>query len=131
MASDKIAFQHPAIMPDKLARDHILTWSNSGDTVYDPFAGSGTVLKQAKILNRNFIGSEINPDYCKIIKARLNTMEDYIWKTYIPPRRLLRKRNQALTPWKALIGEKIAPDFFLIRIFDVDFFYNSRMKVLV
>lgn len=78
MAKDKIAFQHPAIMPDKLARDHILSWSNPGDVVYDPFAGSGTVLKQAKILNRNFIGSEINTAYCKIIKARLNTLEDYI-----------------------------------------------------
>jgi DNA modification methylase len=69
---DKIAFQHPAIFPEKLAEDHILSWSNEGDTVLDPMAGSGTTLKMAKKNNRNYIGIEISPEYIEIIKKRLN-----------------------------------------------------------
>lgn len=68
---DEIAFQHPAIFPDKLVADHIFSWSNEGDLVYDPFMGSGTTAKMAKLLNRNYIGSEISSEYCEIIKKRL------------------------------------------------------------
>jgi site-specific DNA-methyltransferase (adenine-specific) len=68
---DKIAFQHPAIFPDELAKDHILSWTNEGDIVMDIMAGSGTTLKQAKLLNRKYLGIEINPDYIKIINDRL------------------------------------------------------------
>lgn len=69
--NDKIAFQHPAIFPDQLATDHILTWTNEGDLVADIFAGSGTTLKMAKLNKRNYIGCEMSPDYCKIINERL------------------------------------------------------------
>lgn len=69
---DKIAFNHPAIFPEQLANDHILTWSNEGELVYDCFAGSGTTLKMAKFNNRNYIGSEISKEYCEIIEKRLN-----------------------------------------------------------
>lgn len=69
---DKIAYQHPAIFPEKLAEDHILSWSNENDLVFDPFLGSGTVAKMCKKLNRNFIGCEINKKYCDIAKARLD-----------------------------------------------------------
>lgn len=69
---DKIAFQHPAIFPDKLAEDHILSWSNEGDIVFDPFMGSGTVAKMAMINNRNFIGFEISAEYVEIAHERLN-----------------------------------------------------------
>ena len=69
--SDDIAYQHPAIFPEPLAHDHIKTWTDAGDVVYDPFTGSGTTLKVAKVLNRNFIGSEINAEYQDIIKKRL------------------------------------------------------------
>ena len=72
---DKIAYQHPAIFPEKLAEDHILSWSNEGDTILDPFAGSGTTLKMAKKNNRNYIGIEIAPEYIEIIKKRLQTNE--------------------------------------------------------
>ncbi|MDJ1631361.1 site-specific DNA-methyltransferase [Bacillus velezensis] len=44
---DKIAFKHPAIFPERLAEDHILSWSNEGDIVFDPFMGSGTTAKMA------------------------------------------------------------------------------------
>jgi site-specific DNA-methyltransferase (adenine-specific) len=69
---DKQAFEHPAIFPESLAKDHITTWSNPGDVVLDPFAGSGTTLKAAKELNRQWCGIEINPEYCAIAEGRLS-----------------------------------------------------------
>ena len=71
-ATDDIAFNHPAIFPEKLAEDHILSWSDPGDLVYDPFLGSGTTAKMAIKNGRNWIGSEISEEYCKIIKGRLD-----------------------------------------------------------
>lgn len=68
---DKIAFQHPAIFPESLAHDHIISWSNEGDTVLDPFLGSGTTAKIAKKLNRNFIGIEISAEYLDIAQKRV------------------------------------------------------------
>ncbi len=68
---DKIAHKHPAIFPEALARDHILSWSNEGDTVLDPFMGSGTTGKMAKLLNRNFIGIELDPEYFEIARSRI------------------------------------------------------------
>ena len=62
---------HPAVFPEKLAEDHILSWSNEGDTVLDPFAGSGTTLKMAQKNNRNYIGIEISEEYIDIINKRL------------------------------------------------------------
>ena len=63
--------EHPAPFPEKLAEDHILSWSNEGDIILDPMAGSGTTLKMAKKNNRNYIGIEIAPEYIEIIKERL------------------------------------------------------------
>lgn len=65
-------FKHPAPFPEQLANDHILTWSNEGELVYDCFAGSGTTLKTAKQNNRNYIGSEISIEYVEMINERLN-----------------------------------------------------------
>lgn len=62
---------HPAVYPIALAKDHIISWSNPGDMVLDPFAGSGTTIKAAKELGRQAIGIEINPEYVQIIKRRL------------------------------------------------------------
>jgi len=61
---------HTAIFPEKLAEDHILSWSNKGDTVLDPMCGSGTVLKMAKLNNRNYIGIDCSDEYCKISEER-------------------------------------------------------------
>ena len=61
---------HNAPFPHELARDHVLSWSNPGDVVLDPFAGSGTTLKAAKELNRRFVGIEINPVYVDICHKR-------------------------------------------------------------
>lgn len=68
---DKIAFQHPAIFPDKLATDHIISWSNENDLVFDPFSGSGTTAQQSEYLKRRWVVSEISQDYCKICKTRI------------------------------------------------------------
>jgi len=63
---------HPAVFPEKLASDHILSWSNEGDLIYDPFMGSGTTAKMAIINNRNYIGSEISIEYCEVSEKRLH-----------------------------------------------------------
>jgi len=63
---------HPAQFPEQLAQDHIISWSNEGDLVYDPFMGSGTTAKMAILNNRNWIGSEISKEYCEIAEKRIN-----------------------------------------------------------
>jgi site-specific DNA-methyltransferase (adenine-specific) len=63
--------RHPAIFPEGLARDHILSWSNTGDVVLDPFAGSGTTLKMAKEHGRRYIGIEVNQAYVEICRKRV------------------------------------------------------------
>ena len=62
---------HPARFPQQLARDHILSWTDPGDLVIDPMAGSGTTLRAAADLGRRAIGVEINPGYCDLIRRRL------------------------------------------------------------
>jgi len=75
VTKDKIAFEHPAIFPEKLVEDHIKSWSNEGDVVLDPFMGSGTTAKMAKELNRKYVGFEISKKYCDIIRDRLKAGE--------------------------------------------------------
>lgn len=71
---DKIAFQHPAIFPEKLAEDHILSWSNEGDMVLDCFMGSNTTGKMALLNNRRFIGIEKVDTYFEIAKERVKDL---------------------------------------------------------
>ena len=66
---------HPAIFPEKLANDHIISWSNEGDMVLDCFAGSGTTGVAAINTNRNAILIEREPEYCEIIKRRIAETE--------------------------------------------------------
>ena len=68
---DKFAFKHPAMYPERLAHDHIISWSNEGDIVFDPMCGSGTTCKMAKQLGRNFIGIDISEEYCEIARQRV------------------------------------------------------------
>ena len=69
--SDRVAFDHPAVFPEKLAEDHILSWSNEGDLVFDPMVGSGTTCKMAALNNRKYLGVDISEAYIKIAKQRL------------------------------------------------------------
>jgi site-specific DNA-methyltransferase (adenine-specific) len=66
-----LRLEHPAPFPENLARDHIYTWSNEGDLIYDPFSGSGTTAKMAHLLKRNWIGSEISQEYVDLANKRL------------------------------------------------------------
>lgn len=69
---DDIAFKHPAIFPEKLVEDHILSWSNEGDLIFDPMCGSGTTCKMALKNNRHYLGFDINEKYVEnIAKPRL------------------------------------------------------------
>lgn len=63
--------ERPAPFPEALARDHILSWSNPGDTVLDPFLGSGTTAKMALLHGRKFIGIERDPGYFEIAQRRI------------------------------------------------------------
>jgi site-specific DNA-methyltransferase (adenine-specific) len=73
-SKDKIAFDHPAIFPEELVYKHLITWSKEGDLVYDPFMGSGTTAKISILLNRKWLGSEIDSSYCEICNQRIQTI---------------------------------------------------------
>ena len=63
--------KHPAPFPEQLAKDHIISWSNENDLVYDCFMGSGTTAKMCIINNRKFIGSEISQEYVDMANKRI------------------------------------------------------------
>lgn len=69
--SDNHGDDHPAKFPEKLAEDHIISWSNEGDLILDPFMGSGTTAKMALKNQRNFIGFEISQKYVDIANKRI------------------------------------------------------------
>ena len=81
---DEIAHKHPAIFPEQLAQDHIISWSNEGDLVLDPFMGSGTTAKMAKLNNRNYIGFELSEEYCKIANERISKTQPIVVKDEKP-----------------------------------------------
>ena len=73
VSSDKgnVKADHPAKFPYQMAHDHIISWSNEGDTVLDPFMGSGTTGVACVNTGRKFIGIEIDPDYCVVAEKRI------------------------------------------------------------
>lgn len=73
-SKDKIAYEHPATFPEKLVEDHIKSWSNQGDVVFDPFGGSGTTAKVSIELDRQWIYVEKVEKYCDIAKRRIGNM---------------------------------------------------------
>ncbi len=73
-SKDKIAYEHPAIFPEKLVEDHIKSWSNPGDIVFDPFGGSGTTAKVSIELDRQWIYVEKVAKYCDVAKRRLENL---------------------------------------------------------
>lgn len=88
-ATDRIAFRHPAIFPERLAEDQIATWTNEGDVVYDCFMGSGTTAVAACNMRRQFVGSEISEDYVEIANERLimyrHKIKHFATTTYLIP----------------------------------------------
>ncbi len=75
-SNDKMSFEHPATFPEKLCADHITSWSNEGELVYDSFMGSGTTGKMATLLKRDYIGSEISAEYTKLAEERIKTISN-------------------------------------------------------
>lgn len=67
---------HPAVFPEQLAKDHIISWSNEGDVVLDCFMGSGTTGKMAVLNNRNFIGIELDKGYFDIAEKRIKEAQN-------------------------------------------------------
>ena len=72
---DRIAFKHPAIFPERLVEDHILSWTNPGDLVFDPMCGSGTTCKMAKVLQRRYVGIDISEEYIHIARERVGAVK--------------------------------------------------------
>ncbi|HPN38447.1 MAG TPA: site-specific DNA-methyltransferase [Melioribacteraceae bacterium] len=79
--NDKFAFKHTAIFPEKLANDHILSWSNIGDVVFDPMCGSGTTCKMAYLNDRYFLGMDISEEYTEIARLRVEVQQGLFSKT--------------------------------------------------
>jgi DNA modification methylase len=67
---------HPAVFPEQLAQDHILSWSNPGDIVLDPMCGSGTTCKMAKLNGRNYIGIDIAEEYVELARRRVEGVSE-------------------------------------------------------
>ena len=74
-AEDQEAKGHPAPFPCALARDHINSWTDAGDIVFDPMNGSGTTCISALKLGRNYIGVDISDEYCEIARNRVQNYE--------------------------------------------------------
>ncbi len=95
-SKDQIAFEHPAIFPESLAEDHILSWTNPGDIVLDPMAGSGTTLKMAKMNNRNYIGIDINQEYVELCNRRVSNVIPYTDENSNPKNVFIVSKEQIL-----------------------------------
>ncbi len=74
-SEDQEAKGHPAPFPCALARDHINSWTNEGDIVFDPMNGSGTTCISALKLGRKYIGVDISNEYCDIAINRIKNYE--------------------------------------------------------
>lgn len=80
ITSSREKIDHPAPFPKKLANDHIVSWSNNGDVVYDPFMGSGTTAIMCIELNRKYVGSEMSKYYCDMAEDRImNIHPSFLW----------------------------------------------------
>lgn len=77
VTKDEYAYKHPAVFPEQLAADHIISWSNPGDIVLDPMCGAGTTCKMAWLNNRKFIGIDISAEY--INEICIPRLKQYGW----------------------------------------------------
>ncbi|QDV36978.1 DNA-methyltransferase [Tautonia plasticadhaerens] len=68
---DRYAFEHPALMPEAMATDHIVSWSRPGDLILDPFLGSGTTAKMALLNHRHYLGFEAHRPYYRLAVRRM------------------------------------------------------------
>lgn len=73
---DQEAKGHPAPFPCELVRDHIKSWANQGDIIFDPMCGSGTTPRVACEMGRKYIGIDISHEYCEIARKRVKLVAD-------------------------------------------------------
>ena len=73
MTRDRYAYNHPAMFPEQLAEDLILSWSDPGDLILDPMCGSGTTLKMAARHSRRYLGIDISAEYAEMAAKRVLT----------------------------------------------------------
>lgn len=73
---DQEAKGHPAPFPCELVRDHIKSWTNQGDLVFDPMSGSGTTARVSCEMGRQYIGIDISHEYCEIARQRVKLIAD-------------------------------------------------------
>tara|TARA_B100000214_G_scaffold105383_1_gene73997 strand:+ start:1539 stop:2798 length:1260 start_codon:yes stop_codon:yes gene_type:complete len=92
---DKIAFEHPAIYPEKLVEDHVLTWTEPGDVVLDPFVGSGTTTKMAHLNGRDWIGIDISQKYAELARERMKIAEKLKQEGYV--REIVTSSQETIT----------------------------------
>lgn len=71
MTKNKLGIDHPCVYPEDMIMRIVKMSSNPGDLILDPFVGSGTTMRVARMLNRNSIGIEINPKYEKLVRKRV------------------------------------------------------------
>jgi site-specific DNA-methyltransferase (adenine-specific) len=72
---DQEAKGHPAPFPCQLVRDHVFSWTNPDDIVFDPMSGSGTTCRVAAEMERKYIGIDISSEYCEIARKRIKNVE--------------------------------------------------------
>jgi site-specific DNA-methyltransferase (adenine-specific) len=109
-SKDNIAFEHPAIFPESLAEDHILSWSNEGDFILDPMAGSGTTLKMAKINNRNYLGIDVNQEYVDLCNRRVESVVPYSDETPNPKKEFITSKTELLEKRKNNKNNKVSSE---------------------
>ena len=80
--NDDFAFKHPAMFPESLAEDHVMTWTNEGELIVDPFVGAGTTTKMAAINGRRWLGIDISEEYVDIANERMKIAEQMIQNGY-------------------------------------------------
>ena len=104
---DKEKFKHPATFPNKLVEDHILSWSNKGDLIFDPMCGSGTTIFIAKKLERNYIGFELAYRYMDIIKKRMS--QNLLIKPEVnkPTLSQNNKKEDGIPPTKGILPKRL------------------------
>tara|TARA_B100000287_G_scaffold417947_1_gene454298 strand:+ start:205 stop:1116 length:912 start_codon:yes stop_codon:yes gene_type:complete len=95
---DDFAFKHPAMFPESLVEDHIMTWTKEGDFVVDPFVGAGTTTKMAAINGRDWLGIDMSEEYVAIAEKRMKVADKMIEqgykKTYEPKQKVDVNRKQ-------------------------------------
>jgi site-specific DNA-methyltransferase (adenine-specific) len=100
-ASTKV---HPAPFPLELAYRLVRMFSFVGDTVLDPFCGSGTTMLAAMKCGRNSIGIEVDPAYCELVAHRLRAENASLFS----PATLHLEQAAAASPQAVAVGEKAA-----------------------